>query len=75
MIRKEIANKGCFFEIPDKSDIFSLYCPSFFNKYKQERALYRKVEQLVRDCDEVKQRLEDVTMRLDKIEKKINVET
>lgn len=43
------------------------------NKYKQERALYRKVEQLVKDCDEVKQCLKNVNERLEKIEKKINV--
>ena len=44
------------------------------NKYKQERALHRKVEQLIRDCDKVKQCLENVNERLEKIEKKINVE-
>lgn len=44
------------------------------NKYKQERALHRKVEQLIRDCDKVKQCLENVNARLEKIEKKINVE-
>lgn len=43
------------------------------NKYKQERALHRKVEQLIRDCDEVKQCLKNVNERLEKIEKKINV--
>ena len=32
IIKNEIAKRGCFFEIPDKSEIFSLYCPSFFNK-------------------------------------------
>ena len=32
IIKNEIANRGCFLEIPDKSEIFSLYCPSFFNK-------------------------------------------
>ena len=44
------------------------------NKYKQERALHRKVEQLIKDCDEVKQCLQNVNKRLEKIEKKINVE-
>lgn len=43
------------------------------NKYKQERALHRKVEQLIKDCDEVKQCLQNVNERLEKIEKKINV--
>lgn len=43
------------------------------NKYKQERALHRKVEQLIRDCDEVKQCLKNVNERLEKIEKQINV--
>ena len=28
----EKASIGCFFEIPDKSEISSLYCPSFFSK-------------------------------------------
>ena len=37
MIKNEMANKGCFFEIPDKSEIFSLYSPSFFKKYKHEK--------------------------------------
>ena len=36
--KNEIANIGCFFEIPDKSEIFSLYSPSFLNKYKHEKA-------------------------------------
>lgn len=44
------------------------------NKYKQERALHRKVEQLMRDCEEVKQCLINVNERLENIEKKINVE-
>lgn len=43
------------------------------NKYKQERALYRKVEQLIRDCDEIKQCLKNVNKRLEKIEKQTNV--
>ena len=38
IINNEIAKRGCFFEIPDKSEMFSLYCPSFFSKYKQENA-------------------------------------
>ena len=38
IINNEIAKRGCFFEIPDKSEIFSLYFPSFFNKYRQEKA-------------------------------------
>lgn len=44
------------------------------NKYKQERALHRKIEQLSKDCAEVKQCLKDVHQRLENIEKKINVE-
>lgn len=44
------------------------------NKYKQERALHRKIEQLSKDCAEVKQCLKDVNQRLENIEKKINVE-
>lgn len=43
------------------------------NKYKQERALHRKVEQLILDCNEVKQCLKNVNERLEKIEKQINV--
>lgn len=43
------------------------------NKYKQERALYRKVEKLSADCEKVKQCLENVNARLEKIEKQINV--
>ena len=43
------------------------------NKYKQERALYRKIERLTNECAEVKQCLEDVGKRLENIEKKINV--
>ena len=38
IINNEIARRGCFFDIPDKSEIFSLYCPSFFNKYRHEKA-------------------------------------
>ena len=37
IIKNEMANKGCFFEAPDKSEIFSLYSPSFFNNYKHEK--------------------------------------
>ena len=36
--KNDIAKIGCFFEIPDKSEIFSLYSPSFFNNYKHEKA-------------------------------------
>ena len=43
------------------------------NKYKQERALHRKIQKLIKDCDEVKQCLQNVNERLEKIEKKINV--
>ena len=32
IIKNDIANSGCFFEIPDKSEIFSLYSPSFLIK-------------------------------------------
>ena len=32
IIKNEIAKRGCFFDNPDKSDIFSRYSPSFFNK-------------------------------------------
>ena len=32
IIKKDIANAGCFFEMPDKSEIFSLYSPFFFIK-------------------------------------------
>mgnify|MGYP000232897229 CR=1 FL=1 len=45
------------------------------NKYKQERALHRKVEKLIRDCEDVKQSLENVNARLENIENKLNVET
>ena len=47
---------------------------SALNKYKQERALHRKVEQLILDCNEVKQCLKNVNERLEKIEKQINVQ-
>lgn len=43
------------------------------NKYKQERALYRKIERLTNECAEVKQCLENISNRLETIEKKINV--
>jgi hypothetical protein len=43
------------------------------NKYKQERALHRKIERLTNECDEVKQCLENISNRLETIEKKINV--
>ena len=36
--KNDIARIGCFFDIPDKSEIFSLYSPSFFSKYKHENA-------------------------------------
>ena len=32
IIKNEIDKRGCFLEIPDKSEMFSLYIPSFFNK-------------------------------------------
>ena len=38
LIKKAKANMGCFFEIPVKSEIFSLYSLSFFIKYKHEKA-------------------------------------
>ena len=38
IVKREIDKSGCFFDIPDKSEMFSLYCPSFFNKYRQENA-------------------------------------
>ena len=45
-IKNEIANSGCFFETPDKSEIFSLYSPSFFNKYKHTlNIIYNNQEQ------------------------------
>lgn len=43
------------------------------NKYKQERALHRKVTQLCNEIESVKECLANVTERLEKIEKKINV--
>jgi len=39
------------------------------NKYKQERALHRKVENLSKEIHEIKSLLLNVTDRLDKIEK------
>lgn len=39
------------------------------NKYKQERALYQKVEKLSTEVVEIKQLLVTVTQRLDDIEK------
>jgi hypothetical protein len=39
------------------------------NKYKQERALYQKVERLSTEVVEIKQLLVTVTQRLDDIEK------
>lgn len=39
------------------------------NKYKQERALYQKVEGLSTEVVEIKQLLVTVTQRLDDIEK------
>lgn len=38
------------------------------NKYKQERALHRKVETLSRDVGEIKNLLSSVCERLEKIE-------
>lgn len=45
------------------------------NKYKQERALHRKINNLIEECSEVKKCLENVNTRLDKIENQINVKT
>lgn len=45
------------------------------NKYKQERALHRKISQLTKELSSAKQCLENVNARLDKIENQINVET
>jgi|OM-RGC.v1.036385750 hypothetical protein len=39
------------------------------NKYKQERALHRKVNNLSKEIDDIKSLLLQVTDRLDKIEK------
>lgn len=44
------------------------------NKYKQERALYRKIDKLSKELESAKKCLENVNARLDKIEKQINVE-
>lgn len=44
------------------------------NKYKQERALHRKIAQLTKELSGAKQCLENVNSRLEKIEKQINVE-
>lgn len=43
------------------------------NKYKQERALHRKVMQLTNECEGIKECLENVNKRLENIENKINV--
>lgn len=43
------------------------------NKYKQERALHRKVAQLNNEVATIKQCLQNVDERLEKIENKINV--
>ena len=43
------------------------------NKYKQERALHRKVAQLNNEVADIKQCLQNVDERLEKIENKINV--
>ena len=40
IINNEIAKRGCFFEIPDKSEIFSLYCPSFLININKKMLLY-----------------------------------
>lgn len=45
------------------------------NKYKQERAFRRKVENLCNEVEDVKACLQNVNDRLDRIEKQINVET
>ena len=45
------------------------------NKYKQERALHRKINKLIEDCAGVKECLNNVNARLDKIENQINVKT
>lgn len=45
------------------------------NKYKQERALHRKINTLIEDCAQVKECLNNVNARLDKIENQINVKT
>ena len=37
IIKNEIAKRGCFFEIPERSEIFSLYSPSFFKKIKARK--------------------------------------
>lgn len=43
---------------------------SALNKYKQERALHRKVESLSREVGEIKNLLNSVCDRLEKIETK-----
>ena len=43
------------------------------NKYKQERALHRRVTQLNNEVATIKQCLQNVDERLEKIENKINV--
>lgn len=45
------------------------------NKYKQERALYRKINKISEDMKNIKQCLINVNERLDKIENQINVKT
>lgn len=45
------------------------------NKYKQERALHRKIAQLTKELSGAKQCLENVNSRLENIEKQINVQT
>lgn len=44
------------------------------NKYKQERALHRKISRLTKELETAKQCLENVNTRLEKIENQINVE-
>lgn len=43
------------------------------NKYKQERALHRKIAQLTKEVSSAKQCLENVNQRLENIEKQIDV--
>lgn len=45
------------------------------NKYKQERALHRKIAQLTKELSGAKQCLENVNSRLENIEKQIDVKT
>ena len=38
IINKDIAKRGFFLDIPERSAMFSLYLPSFLSKYRQEKA-------------------------------------